>query len=75
MNRPYRSGVTVTPDDDTIFSRETSGLYEGTTGDIEVVFYDGSTATLANVPAGIILDISVVKVTENTTASDIVALF
>lgn len=76
MNRPYRSGLSVTPDDDTTLSPETSGIYVGTTGDIAVQFFDGSTVTIPDVPAGAVLDISVVKVLETgTTADGIVALF
>ncbi len=75
MNNRYIGVVVVTPDDDAVLG-PTRGLYVGGTGDLEIQFYDGSTATLENVPDGTFFDgFCVVKVTEGTTASGILALY
>lgn len=76
MNRPFRGAGEVTPDDDNTLATESSGIYVGTTGDLAVQFYDGSSVTIPDVPSGAVLDISVVKVlATGTTATGIIALY
>lgn len=70
------NGVAVTASDATIIP-VTRGLYIGTTGNLNVVFADGSGSAvlLSNVPVGV-LPIQVVQVySTSTTASNIVALY
>jgi hypothetical protein len=76
MSQPYRSALSVTPSDTTVFSPETRGIYVGTTGDLAVKVQDGTSVLFKAVPAGALLPISVVQVLDtDTTASTILALF
>jgi hypothetical protein len=72
---PAANAVAVTPDDDTDLTTAADALYIGTTGDLSVITIGGDTVTFANVPAGMVLPVSVLRVkATNTTASDIVAI-
>lgn len=72
---PYVSASEVTPDDDTIIA-QTRGVMAAVTGDIAVVFPDGSEATFVDVVAGHVYPIAVIKVKETgTDATGIVALY
>jgi hypothetical protein len=73
-SQPATSGFVVTLDaampDDTC-----RGLYIGVTGNVAVMWEDGTTVTFPNVPVGI-LPVMVKKVlATGTTASGIVALY
>lgn len=72
---PYTSAAAVTPDDDVIIA-PTRGIMAAVTGDISVVFPDGSTATFTSVVVGNVYPIQVIKVMETgTDATGIVALY
>lgn len=53
----------------------TRGLWVGGDGDIEVMYYDGSTDTITGVLGGTLLPFQVVRVMSATTATDIRALY
>ncbi len=72
---PVSNGFAITPSDATNFTRETRGIYVGTTGNVVVVFPDASTVTFNSVPAGAILPVRAIRVNStNTTASNMVGL-
>ena len=61
---------------DQTFPRPTRAVWVGTGGDVALVFWDGTSAVLANVPTGALLPVAVKTVLKTgTDASDIVALF
>jgi ethanolamine utilization microcompartment shell protein EutS len=70
---PASGIITVTPSDTTVLS-SVRALYIGGAGDVAVTMQDGSTGTLAAVPAGSILPIQCTKVMAATTATNIRAL-
>ena len=71
---PSPSPFTITPSDETNFTKEARGIYVGTAGDV-VAVCTGGTVTFANVPAGAILPVRAIRVNStNTTASDLVGL-
>jgi hypothetical protein len=75
LSEPASGALAVTPSDSTDFTRRVRGLYVGGAGDISAVFSDGSTATLAGVPAGSVLPAYIRRVNSTgTTATNIVAL-
>jgi len=60
----------------TNLNRNCRGLYVGTTGNVNVLASDGSTALLTNVQGGTVLPIRVRQVlSSGTTASGLVALY
>jgi hypothetical protein len=79
MQRAERGSSTyfqaVTPSDTTNISIAVRYLYVGTSGDINVIPYDGSSSVIIkNINAGTFLDLSVKRVSNtDTTASNIVA--
>lgn len=74
-NRRYIGAVAVTPDDDATLT-PTAGIFVGGTGDLGLVFYDGSSVLLENVPDGTWFDgFCVVRVAETTTATGVLALY
>lgn len=74
---PATQAAAITPTDTaaTVFHR-TRGVWGGTGGDLVVAFAEGGTVTLANVPNGSLLPISIIRVAvTNTTADDLIALY
>lgn len=72
MSASARSGVEVTPHDDTVL--DFAGLWIGTTGSVTIKHTEGGTAiTYANVPVGF-LQVVGVRVMAATTASNIIAV-
>lgn len=66
----------VTPDDDTVFATETHGISFEVAGDLSVQMFDGSTAVIPGLSAGVIHELSVVKIlATGTTATGITAYF
>ena len=64
----------VTPSN-TVRQPEMIALWVGSAGDVAVTMWDGSTATIKNVPAGTKLDICPMLVNSaGTTATNLVAL-
>ena len=64
----------ITPNDSNIFD-PTRAILLGTTGNLNVVMFDGSTGIIQNVPAGL-YPLSVVKVlATSTTATGIVGFY
>ena len=73
---PATRAIAVTPSDATDLEAATRGLYIGTAGALKVITAGGDTVTLAAVPAGSILPLSVTRVlATGTDADDIVALW
>lgn len=64
----------VTPSDSAPLSRPCRALYVGGAGDLVVVTAGGDTVTFADVPAGTVLPVRVVKVLAATTATAVVAI-
>ena len=73
---PMVSGFAVTTSDTVVFANPTRGLWIGSAGAVSVFFNaDTVPVTLTGVPAGTLLEVSVVQVrATGTTASNIVAL-
>lgn len=78
----YNKGVAIAPSDKVDFVAQgtfgnlTSGIYVGVTGNVVVVWQDGSTSTFKGVPAGTVLSVQARRVNAtNTTATDLVALY
>lgn len=73
LSSPLRGAFSITPNDTTELTNVTRALYVGGSGDIVVVFEDGSEVTLKNLQAGVWHPMRVrqVKAT-GTTATDIV---
>ncbi len=71
---PSGAATSVTPHD-TNNIESTRGLYVGVSGDVKVVMLDGTTITFANLAAGVIHPLQVVRVfSTGTAATNIVAL-
>ncbi len=71
-----RSGVAVTPSNDTDLTNLTRALYVGTGGNLSVIMATGETLAIPSVPAGAFLPIRVSRVrATGTTASGIVAFW
>lgn len=71
---PAVKGRAVTKSDSTIINART--LWVGGTGHVTVTMLeDSDPVTFSNVPAGTLLPISVAKVMDATTATNIVALY
>ncbi len=69
-----QGGVAVTKSDTTRFPA-CRGLYVGGTGDVNVVWPNGTTLVIPSVPAGMILPVSIIGVmSASTTATLMVAL-
>ena len=74
--RPAQDAVAVSASASAIEGGPTRGLYLGTTGSVTVTFVDGSTATFANLAAGVIHPLAVTHVTALADgAADCIALF
>lgn len=74
---PMGRGFAVTPSDTTVLTQPTRGVWVGVGGNVAVLM-NGDTVpvTLLGVPAGTMLNISVVKVmATGTTASSIIGLY
>lgn len=70
-----REFFAITPDDEEDLIQIPRAVWVGTGGDIVVIGEAGTDAvTLANVPDGTLLPISPTRVTEASTASDIVGI-
>lgn len=67
----------VTPHDSTNFTNGVCrGIYVGGTGDVAVVFQDGTAVTFESVPVGVILPVCAIRVNDtNTDATALVAIF
>jgi hypothetical protein len=78
---PLNQALAVVPDDVNAFRisgtlKTTNALYVGSSGDVNVVFPDGSTMIFTAVPAGTWLPIKIQRVNNAyTSASNMVALF
>jgi hypothetical protein len=70
----YAKSVAITKSDTTVFDL-TKALYITGTGNVVVVYQDGSEDTFTAVPANTILPLSVIKVKEATSATGIKALY
>jgi len=69
---------TASPQNYTVYAqnaKEGCVLYVGTGGNLEVVTAGGQTVTFVGIVGGSFLPVQVLKVTANTTAADIVALW
>lgn len=74
LQTPYKRAVAVTPSDSTVLGK-TRAIYVGGAGALAVTI-NGVNVTLAAVPAGTTLPISVTKVlATGTAATSIVALY
>ena len=70
-----REFFAITPDDDVDLLQVPRAVWVGTGGDLVIIGPAGSSAvTLANVPDGTLLPISPTRITEATTASDLVGI-
>lgn len=70
-----QSGVArmMTPTADVAYGEFMSRLYVGTSGDVSIVKWDGTTQVLTNLAAGYFHDINSIMINSSgTTASDIV---
>jgi len=74
---PATNGFAITPNDGTVFTTGTRGLWVGATGDISVVLLnDSAPVTLSNVLGGTLLPLCVKTVrATGTTATGIVGLY
>lgn len=69
-----QGGGVVTPHDTNRFP-PCRGLYVGVTGDVTVVWQNGTTTLFTNVPAGFILPVCIIGVMDTgTDAEELVAL-
>ena len=59
----------------TALTRPTRAIYVGTTGNVILLFIDGSTATFSNLPVGLYPFAIVKATTTSGPAADLVALF
>jgi hypothetical protein len=74
ISDPVPHAAAVTPSDSVDLPAVTTGLYVGTSGNIQVTMMDGVILTFANVPVGW-HPIRVKRVwSTNTTASNIIAV-
>lgn len=73
MTAPAEDGELMV--NNTQLSFPTRAIYIGTAGNVEVVFKSGRTLMFKNVPAGATLPLQITKITNNTTATDVNALF
>lgn len=73
---PAHSAYVITPNDSTMLSAHTRGIYVGGVGDLTVLIYNDTVAvTFVGVPAGTLLPIRVSKVlATGTTATNLVGL-
>lgn len=70
----YRAESVTAHDTDTI--EQTRGLYVGTAGDLVATMADGNDATFANLAAGIVHPLQVIRVkATGTAAADILACY
>ncbi len=74
---PARKGFSITPDDSVDLSITCRALFVGGAGDIAVILAaDSSSIMFKNIPAGVVLPISVKRVEATlTTATDILGLY
>lgn len=72
---PCRHAAAVTPSDTTDLSDVTRFLYVGGAGAVVVIMQDGTTVTLAAVPAGTVLPIAVSRVKSTGTAATSIVAF
>ena len=70
----YQKSVTLTKSDETVFSK-TAGIYVTGTGNLVVVYGDGSEDTWTAVPAKTLLPISIIQLKDATTATGVKALY
>ena len=72
-------GFAITPNDSTVFSQPTRGIYVGGSGNItlQMVGYDNSNTilTFTNVFAGTVLPLRVQRVYTTSTATNLIGLF
>jgi len=72
---PAADATSITPDDGTVLTATTKGLYVGVGGDLAVRMKDGTTLTFIGVGSGAILPLRVdIVLATGTTATDIIAL-
>ena len=72
---PASSAFVITPDDDEEFAVVTRGIYVGGAGTVVALLAgDADAVTFASVPAGAVLPIRARKVTEASTATNMVGL-
>ena len=75
LDAPASHGFAITPDDVAELSEVTRALYVGTSGAVAVGFASGAELVLANVPAGSVLPLRLVRVrATGTTAGNLVGL-
>lgn len=70
-----KGGLAVTPGTGELPGGPTRGLWVGGAGNLDVVFENGTAATISGVGAGTLLPISVRKVLASSTATLILALY
>lgn len=75
LDAPAGHGFSITPNDGADLTEVTRALYVGTSGAIAVTFASGAELVMANVPAGSILPMRLVRVrATGTTAGNLVGL-
>ena len=75
LQTPYKKAAAVTKSDSTVLAK-TRAIYVGGAGALAVTMAGGGDVTIAAVPAGTTLPISVTKVlSTGTAATSIVALY
>ena len=75
LDAPAGHGFNITPNDAVDLSEVTRALYVGTSGAVAVSFASGAELVLANVPAGSVLPLRLVRVrATGTTAGNLVGL-
>lgn len=74
---PFNFSKAITPSDSVNFAEgPTNAIYVGGAGAVVVVYQDGTTSTLAAVPAGTMLNIKAKRVNStSTTATNLVAMY
>lgn len=75
-NKPAQAASAITPNDSTVLSQFTRGIYVGVSGDVRVDMADGSTVTFVGLASGSVHPIAAKKVyATGTTATSILGVF
>ncbi len=76
LTSPPEHAAAILPDDAAELSHATRALYVGGTGDVSVQLLAGDIVTLANLPAGTLLPIRIIRVlASGTSATSLVGLW